>query len=335
MKLLVVILMFLFSCAGPGAEEGTGLDGGTGSDAEAFPEKKDGGGRDGGPKDQGSDSAEGAADAGAVPDSSDIPDAAGGSDASFVDAGDAGADDAGTNERFGTISISYTEGPNYKQAYATGAFYDYYRAGVGPGGGWSSPDLDACVFVEPTTPCEPPECTPAEYGLTQVGAVEVAGFASGKVTLLPDPATLFYYPGGDPAKGTLPAAEFVFAGEYRLDAKGENGFGPFQAALVSPPHLSLVSPSSCGAKFIPQDSELDVVWSGTGGGPAWLTFMSVDAGYRAWSIFCQVSNDGQFVVPSALMEMLPKDVANQNLTLSKSANTAFGIPGMDKGFFTI
>ena len=332
-RLLLALLVFTAllegSCFGPGAEEGTGDDAGGAADGQAFPEKKDAGARpaDGGqpPDDGGLDTG---TDIGVAADAGEDAGSLGG------DTGDGGPD-AGANGRFGTISLSYSEGPASRQGFASGAFYNSYTPGQGPGGSTQSPALDDCVVVQPATPCNPPECTPASYTLTTVGPITLTGLATGPLTLLPDAQTLFYYPGGDSTQATLPAASFKFASAYAVDGTGGNGYGAFSAALTAPPHLSLTTPSSCGAKLLLQDAPLEVRWSGTGGAPAWLSFMSVDTQYRAWTLFCQVANDGAFTIPLAYLEQLPADVSNQNLTLSKSANTTLDIPGMDTGFFTI
>lgn len=311
-------------------------------------------GTDASVQDAGADAAlEDAAADGGVPQDSGAADAAvdAGTDAGPVDGavqdggqGDGGSEDGSVKiSKFGFVNISFSEGVASSTGTSNGMFYGYYKPGKsGGGGGWIGPDLDDCVIVKPSEPCNPPDCTPPEYQLASVGDVKLSGFVSGPVTLQMCTSKTcygYYYPEGDPSKAVIPSSEFNFDSEYGVDGDGSGEFGAFSTKLVAPKKLKLIKPVECGKPFLPTDSDLLVQWEGgAGGAPIYLTFRVVTfdgVQAKSWSAFCQVINDGEFTIKQKYMVQLPTaDVINQQLDISKSVSSKFDIPGMDYGYFT-
>jgi hypothetical protein len=274
-----------------------------------------------------------------------------GMDGSSWDAGlpDVGAGDGGTADgsvkisKFGFVNISYSEGVKSSSGNVSGTFYGYYKPGKsGGGGGWVGPDLDDCVVVPPYEPCNPPDCTPPEYQLSNVGDVTITGFVSAPIKMQMSEkagSTGIYYPDGDPAKSSIQASEFSFDSEYSVAGQGSGEFGAFSAKLVAPKKLKLLDPTECGSPFLPTDSALIVKWEGGAGGlPIYLTFSTVayvGKVNKSWSVFCQVINDGEFTIKQKYMVQLPTaNVVSQQVYISKSVSSKFDIPGMDYGYFS-
>jgi hypothetical protein len=251
------------------------------------------------------------------------------------------ASDSAAGSTFGALSLSRLQTFGGVEVDAGGLFAQS-TADLGSlveGIEGEQPNLEQCVFNE----------IELDFGFIGIGiqtldagaALSVSSAATGALALPQDPDAaalgFFVYAAQEP----VDPSNYQGGAGYRFQGTGGSQLGPFTTPeVVAPPPLDLIQPPLSPSASHPADTDLELAWSGNNGVGevevelSGTNFLSFDSS-TLFQVLCRFSDDGEGVIPSALLTQLRDSLTGgflpipttPSLSVLRQEYTLFDLPG--------